>query len=242
MIRRFWTWYTLYLKSRLTFSNHVNSVRAEISVIGFWKNYQCGRGLKHSCPWGKRCREQADQWSMTTNLCHACTFAAKVPVLQFRLFIPGGCFSVHQTYTHYSHFVIAIWMTFKSYRGWILWSFKKSTEYSSIRNIASQYKPYNRSDIWNWHPFVWLWTEEVLWTRWGQWSLDCNHVALALWPYGYQEYAYKSNRKAMSPTRPLFIDAGRWVNAHNESPFTMFSLTSNIFGKMRCSLRSCIPV
>ena len=58
------------------------------------------------------------------------------------------------THTHYSHFVIAIWMTLKSYRGWILWSFKKSTEYSSIRNIASQYKPYNRSDIWNWHPFV----------------------------------------------------------------------------------------
>lgn len=220
MIRRFWTWYTLYLKSRLTFSNHVNSVRAEISVIGFWKNYQCGRGLKHSCPWGKRCREQADQWSMTTNLCHACTFAAKVPVLQFRLFIPGGCFSVHQTYTHYSHFVIAIWMTLKSYRGWILWSFKKSTEYSSIRNIASQYKPYNRSDIWNWHPLY-----------------DCGQrkcyerdevndpwtAITLLWPYGptaTKNMHTKATERQCHPLDPfsLMQEGGSMLTMNHHSP------------------------
>ena len=33
------------------------------------------------------------------------------------------------------------------------WSFKKSTEYSSIRNITSQYKPYNRSDNLELAPF-----------------------------------------------------------------------------------------
>lgn len=104
-------------------------------------------------------------------------------------------------------------MTFKSYRGWILWS--------SIRNITSQYKPYDRSDIWNWPPFVWLWTEEVLWSRWGQWFLDCNLVALA----------------QCHPLDPfsLMQEGGSMLTMHHHSPWT-FSMKKHIrqdemFGK-----------
>ena len=94
---------------------------------------------------------------MTTNLCHACIFAAKsgrkgpssaVPAVYPR----GVLFSASNLHTLFTFCNCNMDDKKRATEAGSFWSFKKSTEYSSIRNITSQYKPYNRSDIWNWHP------------------------------------------------------------------------------------------